>query len=58
MNLITTLLITFTLNGSPQSVSLLTTSMESCQSDMYVAGTIVRVMGGTNINMDCVTRNQ
>ncbi len=56
MNIITMLVVTYMLNGVPQNSILLSSSFESCVSEIRAAETAVRYMGGTDVVASCVTR--
>lgn len=57
MNILTTLVISFVLNGAPQRISLHSSSVESCvRHDTRIAEAAVRAMGGVDVVTSCYSR--
>jgi hypothetical protein len=57
MNIIATLIVSFVLNGTPQRISVYSSSIESCvRHDSRTAEAAVRAMGGTDVNTSCYAR--
>lgn len=54
--MLTTLLITYVLNGTAVNTQLVSSSMESCMQDARIAEVTVRHMGGVSIDTSCVDR--
>ena len=51
--MLTTLLLTYVLNGDIINTSLLSTSVESCMQDARIAETAVRSIGAINVVTNC-----
>jgi len=53
MNTLTSIMLIFTLNSSPQITLLTSASVEACGSDLAAAYTVLTVMGATDIVGTC-----
>ena len=53
--MLTTLLISYILNGVNINTSLLSTSVESCMQDARIAETVVRSIGAINVVSNCTS---